>query len=465
MADAHPNPEKTTRVGIVMASVRQRIATRELGRGAKLPSIRSTADAMGVSVSTVVDAFDRLAAEGVIQSRRGSGFYVAAPAAPMILAEVGPRRDRAVDPFWISRQSLEATDDVLRPGCGWLPTSWLPEDVLRRAMRATAKANDATLVEYSPPLGSPELRQLLARRLGERGIDASPAQVLITDSGTQAIDLLCRLLLEPGDAVLVDDPCYFNFLALLRAHRVDIVGVKMTPTGPDIADFTRVLNDRRPRLYITNSGLHNPTGAMLAPAIAHQVLTLAHKAELLIIEDDVFADFEETPAPRLAAFDGLRRVVHISSFSKTLSASTRCGYIAARSDWIDGLIDLKIATSFGGGRLAADLTRRALGDGSYRKHVERVRTRLARARADVAARLKRLNIVPWHMPQGGMFLWCRLPNGCDAADVAKAALADGIVLAPGNAFSVSEGARDMMRFNVAQCGDERIFRSLKAALR
>src|SRR5690606_15215752 len=136
--------------------------------------------------------------------------------------------------------------------------------------------------------------------------------------------LLCRYLIEPGDAVIVDDPCYFNFHALLRAHRAKAIGVPYTPNGPDIARFKEVLEKHRPRLYITNSALQNPTGATLSPVIAHRILKLAEEADLTIVEDDIFADFEWTPAPRLAAFDGLQRVVHIGSFSKTLSASVRC---------------------------------------------------------------------------------------------------------------------------------------------
>ena len=108
-----------------------------------------------------------------------------------------------------------------------------------------------------------------------KGIEASPDQILLTGSGTQAIDLICRFLLRPGDTVLVDDPCYFNFQALLRAHRVKIVGVPYTPTGPDIAAFEAALPRDRPRLYITNSALHNPTGATLSPQTAHRLLSAA----------------------------------------------------------------------------------------------------------------------------------------------------------------------------------------------
>ncbi len=453
-----------TRIEAVMAEVQSRIASRAYLPGAHLPSVRKQARAMRVSVSTVVEAYERLAAEGIITSRPGSGFYVAGPVAPLTLARISPKLDREVDPLWISRQALETDAAVLKPGCGWLPPSWLYETGVRRALRALARADAQVLAEYATPLGHPALRQLLARRMAGAGIEAVPEQIMLTESGTQAIDMICRFLLEPGDTVLVDDPCYFNFHALLKAHRAQVVGVPYTPSGPDVERFAAALREHAPRLYITNSGIHNPTGATLSAVTAHRLLKLADSAGLVIVEDDIFADFEIDSAPRLAAFDGLARVIHIGSFSKTISASLRCGYIAARSDWIDSLVDLKIATTFGGGRLAEEAVLRALTDSGYRKHMEAVRLRLADERAKTMVRLQALGIQPWLIPKAGMFLWCRLPQGMDAAAIARSCLKDGVVLAPGNAFSRSLSAGDFLRFNVAQCADDRIFDVLARAL-
>lgn len=452
------------RIDLVMTTIQRRIAGRSLTAGAKLPSVRSLARTLAVSVSTVVDAYDRLVAEGAITSRPGSGFYVVNQTAPLALSAVGPKLDRAVDPFWVSRQSLEADDGALKPGCGWLPPTWLPEESTRRALRTLSRAKAGSLSDYGSPLGLPPLRQLIARRLSERGVEALPDQIMLTESGTQAIDLLCRFLLEPGDTVLIDDPCYFNFQALLRAHRARIVSVPYTPNGPDIALFAAALAEHRPRLYITNSAVHNPTGATLSPVVAHRVLKLAEQHDLTIIEDDIFADFEHNPAPRLAAFDGLDRVIQIGSFSKTLSAAARCGFVAAKADWIEGLTDLKIATTFGGGRLNAELVLNVLSDGGYRKHLDGLRNRLAKARFEIGGRLRHIGIEPWLEPQAGMFLWCRLPDGFDSADVARTALAENIVLAPGNAFSFAQTAKGYMRFNVAQAQDGRVFAFLDAAL-
>ncbi|WP_075258185.1 aminotransferase-like domain-containing protein [Herbaspirillum camelliae] len=447
-----------------MAEIQSRIASRTYLPRTRLPSVRAQARAMQVSVSTVVEAYERLAAEGVITSRPGSGFYVAGPVAPLALTQIGSKRDREVDPLWVSRQSLETDATTLKPGCGWLPAAWLYEAGMRRALRALARADTLELAEYATPLGHPALRQFLSRRLASAGIEAAPEQIMLTESGTQAIDLICRFLLEPGDTVLVDDPCYFNFHALLKAHRVQVVGVLYTPHGPDVERFAAALQEHSPRLYITNSGIHNPTGATLSPVIAHRLLKLADISDLVIVEDDIFADFEANPAPRLAAFDGLSRVIHIGSFSKIVSASLRCGYIATRANWIENLVDLKIATSFGGGRLAADMVLIALTDSGYRKHMETVRLRLAEEMVRTIARLEAIGITPWIVPQAGMFLWCRLPEGIDAAAIARSCLKDGVVLAPGNAFSQSLSAQDFLRFNVAQSTDDRVFNVLKRAL-
>ncbi len=457
---------EVTRTEALMNAVRAKIAGRALMPGDRLPSVRRFAETMRVSPSTVVEAYDRLAAEGLICARRGSGFYVTGTnLPPMALAAMGRPRDRAIDPFWVSRQSLDADPSVLKPGCGWLPADWMPNAALRRAVRTLARADDAVLSDYGSTRGSPTLRRLLLGRFAEEGINAMPEQVMLTASGTQAIDLICRFLLRSGDTVLVDDPCYFNFRALLRAHQVKIVGIPYTPTGPDSAAFEVAVEAERPRLYITNSALHNPTGASLSPQSAYRLLSAASTRDVTIIEDDIFADFEPDLSPRLAVLDGLNRVIRIGSFSKTLSASVRCGYIAARADWIEGLVDLQVATSFGGpSPVVTELITSVLAGGSYRKHMGEVRQRLTRARKVAVARLAPLGIVPWIMPRGGFYLWCRLPDGQDSTVIARRGLAHDVVLAPGNVFSVSQSAANFLRFNVAQLGDAKVLSVLQSAM-
>jgi DNA-binding transcriptional MocR family regulator len=353
---------------------------------------------------------------------------------------------------------------ALRPGCGWLPPSWLPEDNMRRALRSVARGAQGLLVEYATPSGLPPLRKQLTWRLAQQGIGVEPGQIVLTDGGTHALDLICRFLLEPGDTVLLDDPCYFNFQALLRVHRVSIVSVPYTPSGPDLARFERALIEHRPRLYISNAAIHNPTGASLAPAVAHRLLKLAAEHDLLIVEDDIFADFESEPAPRLAAFDGLMRVVSIGSFSKTLSAAMRCGYIVVRKEWVEPLIDLKLATSFGSGEVAASVVHHLLVDGTYRRHLDGLRARLADAMSEVIMRLAQAGLEVWTQPRAGMFVWARLPGGLDATQVARHALAEDVIFAPGNVFSASQTAAQFMRFNVSQCNGPKVYETLQRAM-
>lgn len=455
-----------TRTSAIMEAIRQRIATRALVPGDRLPSIRQFAKTMQASPSTIVQAYDRLAAEGVIAPRQGSGFYVTGRALPPLsLADATTPAARAIDPFWVSRQALDSDPTVLKPGCGWLPTDWMPDDALRKAFRAVARGKNTILSDYGSTRGALRLRRLLTSQFSEEGLDISPDQVLLTGSGTQAVDLICRLLVRRGNTVLVDDPCYFNFQALLRAHEIRIVGVPYTATGPDTEAFERIVLQDKPRLYITNSALHNPTGATLSPQTAFRLLSAAAASGVLIVEDDIFADFETAPSPRLAVMDGLEHVIRIGSFSKTLSASVRCGYIAARKNLIDGLIDLQVATSFGGpSPVTTEVIADVLEGGGYRKYMLEIQRRLEKSRKTVIRKLEALGILPWTVPKGGFYLWCRLPDGQDSTDIALRSMADKIIHAPGNVFSVSQSASPFMRFNVTQCEDERVFSSLEMML-
>ncbi|MFA5825704.1 MAG: PLP-dependent aminotransferase family protein, partial [Gallionellaceae bacterium] len=399
------NPQDGTRVETVMQTIREQLAARVLVPGERLPSIRQMAERLSVAKNTIVEAYDRLAADGVITAKRGSGFYVCGHLPPLSLADVGATKDRSIDPLWIIRQSLESNSDMLKPGCGWLPPSWLPEEEIRRALRRLARDPQAGLLEYGHPYGHFALREQLGRRLGERGVATSARQIILTDSGTQAIDLICRFLLEPGDTVLIDDPGYFNFQALLRAHRVHLIAVPYTEQGPDVQAMAELLAQHKPRLYITNSVFHNPTGAVLSPIVAHRVLKLAEDHNLLIIEDDIYAEFAQNTSPLLASFDGLNRVIHIGSFSKVLTASARCGYIAVRQDWAEKIVDLKLATTLSSNGLGAELVYSLLRQGAYRHHVEALRSRLADTMGRTLHKLEKLGITPWMKPQGGMFLW------------------------------------------------------------
>lgn len=465
-SDEKAASEKMPLVEKVMTIIRDRIAAMSLAPGARLPSIRRLADTMNVSKSTVVEAYDRLVAEGIIQSRRGAGFYVSERARqPFTITATMPYKDRQIDPFWVMRQSLEAHSETYKPGCGWLPDEWLPLEGIRRAMRAIARDENSNLVTYGEPLGFRPLRNHLARKLSEQGIDMSGGDILLTDSGTHAIDLICRFLLQPGDTVLVDDPCYFNFQAALLSHRVKLIGIPYTHSGPDLDAFAKVAEEHAPKLYISNAGLHNPTGGIMTPATAHRLLKLAELHDIKLVEDNIFGDFHPSPSPLLAELDGFDRVLHIGSFSKTLSAAARVGYIAARHDWIDGLTDLKLASSFSSNVLSAQIVHTLLTDGTYRRHIDSLRAKLADAMTMTANRLKAAGLELWTEPQGGLFLWAQLPEGMDLGKIARYALQKDVMLAPGDVFSPSRKATRYLRFNVAQSIEPYIFTVLGDAMR
>ncbi|HEY4351270.1 MAG TPA: PLP-dependent aminotransferase family protein [Paraburkholderia sp.] len=458
MADSYKPP---TRTEIAMSAIRSRI---QKSPGAKLPSIRRLAEQQGFSKSTIVEAYDRLVAEGEVAVKPGSGFYAAARARPLKLAEPAVQFDRAIDPLWIMRHSLVVGDPSLRPGCGWLPDEWLPGDVMRRVLRTIARGEDANVTAYGTPRGFYPLRDQLARRLGERDITASPDSILLTESATRAIDLISRFFLQPGDTVLVDDPCYFNFPSMMQALRVDVVGIPYTLHGPDLDAFAAACIKHRPKLYVTTAVLHNPTSVNISAATSHRLLRLAEVHDLILVEDTVYADLDGSAPPGLAALDGLDRVVLLGSFSKTLSGALRSGFIAARGDLIEGLTDLALATSFGVSDLPAQITHRLLVDGSYRHHLEGLRPRLARNMSMTIDRLQALGCTPWVRPDAGMFVWVQLPAGVDSSDIARRALEHELVLAPGNIFSVSQSAGRYMRFNVSQCNDKRVFDVLENLL-
>lgn len=439
----------------IVAGVKRQIDDRHLRPGSKLPSIRSFAEIHGVSRFTVVEAYDRLVALGYLQSRRGAGFYASAAAATPHAApsDAHQRNEQLV---WLIRRLLEANDNTVLAGGPWLPNSWLDEGGIRQSLNALGRRNGAYLLEYGHPFGYLPLREHLAVTLAGLGITAHAGQILLTQGTSQALELVIRYLLRPGDAVLVDDPGYYNMFGNLRLQGVDMLAVPRNPDGPDLATLEKLAAAHRPKVYFTQSVMQNPTGTDMSPHVGFKVLQAAERHNFTIVEDDIFSDLQVKPTPRLATLDQLNRVIYVRSFSKTLSGSLRVGFVACAQHTANQLADIKMLTSITTSLFTERLIYLMLVDGHYRKYLSRLHERLGAARLDVVRAVERIGLELFVEPADGMFLWARFPHIEDSLALAETAQHRGLMLAPGTVFRPHLERSPWMRFNVAVCEDPRV---------
>jgi DNA-binding transcriptional MocR family regulator len=449
----------------IVSGTRALIDDRVLRPGMRVPPIRSFAETHGVSRFTVVEAYDRLVALGYLQSRRGAGFFVAPRQEPVPTATRSDEQERAFDNTGVLYQCLDHTSENVKVGAGWLPPEWLDEEGVRRNIRALSRRADARVVDYGTSRGYRPLRDQLQIKLGEIGIAADPKQIVLAQGATQALDIVFRYLVKPGDCVFVDDPGYWNLFSMLRLQGINLIGVPRTLDGPDTAALEALLAQHQPKLFFTHSVLHNPTACNLSPATAFRILQLAEKHNFLVVEDDTYADFHPGNATRLAQLDQLRRVIYVGSFSKTLSANLRVGFLACDMDLAAKLTDVKIITCVATSEFAERLVYLMLIEGHYRKFLERVQGRLGDATARTLRLLEKAGLNVYAEPQGGMFVWAEAPGINDSAQLATQAAQEGIMFAPGNIFRPQMQPSPWLRFNVAYALDPRLERFLGDALR
>ncbi|WP_434625201.1 PLP-dependent aminotransferase family protein [Pseudomonas sp. Z1-29] len=431
----------------IVDALASRIRQGVVPPGARLPSIRRLARENLLSQASVHEACQRLVAQGLLASRHGSGFLVAS--GPLAWHE-------PVDQFWppgISCQQAglgDGSPGALELGGGGLPESWRESDDLGYAIRQVTRTDMAGLFNYSTPMGLPALREQLSRRLKQFDIDADENLILTTTGVSHGLDLIVRTLLLPGSCVVVESPGYSKLFDLLRLHRIDMIELPRTPHGPDIAALECLLAMHRPNALFINSACHNPTGSNLSPAVAQRLLELAKEHAMLVIEDDVYADFQGSTRVRLAALDA--DVIYLGSFSKTLSSSLRVGFVVAGPCVIARLSEVKGITSMGGSRFSEAVLTNLLANGAYRKLVQRQRQRL---NADMAMTLQLLDEADWEVfgkPAGGLFIWARPPI-CDYGRLQRLARYSGIQLSSRTAFSPSGTDTDWLRINVAHARD------------
>ncbi|CAE6866037.1 hypothetical protein R75461_08281 [Paraburkholderia nemoris] len=439
-----------------------------LHAGARLPSIRQLARKLGVSPNTVVTAYDQLIALGAIVAHASSGFFVAGSnhGAPLAIAR-RPTASGPLDAAWLARSNLEIDSGWIAAGGEALRGSWLEDAGTACLARKTVRGFGEGMHVPHSVQGSSALREVLALHLRFDGIFVDPNCLITTDCAVQAVDLICRVMLQPGDLVLVEEPTTPLLVSRLRYHGVRLAAVRRGPDGLDLDELESICRREPPALVFTQSALHNPTGWNSSIVNLHRLLSLAEQYGFTIAEDDVYGNLSQRPAARLAQLSDMSHVIYYSSFAKVMGPLVRLGFVALRSALMDAFIHAKLHLVSECSVLTECAALGMLQSGKYRKHLERLRRHLGHARAGALSSLSATGVRFDHGGDG-LFLWGELPPGIDTESLARRAFAERILLAPGSLFQARdarEGAMtSRMRFNAAASADPRLASFLHRSL-
>jgi DNA-binding transcriptional MocR family regulator len=441
----------------------QRIRDRLLAPGARLPSVRQCAQQQGVSPSTVVGAYDQLLAQGLVEARKNRGFYVREGAlAPVEYAQTATKSIAKVNaeaaPATRHRAPMNATalirgmfhgiSDKPQPGMGVLPQEWLQTTFLATAVRrsCSVEALNAFSLQYGEPAGDTGLRRALSTKLAGLAIQASPEQIITTVGATQALDVVSRTLLRAGDHVMVEEPGWAIEFARLEAMGMRILPVPRRADGPDLEVMARYCEAHRPKLFVSVSVFHNPTGFCLSPSSAYRILQLAHQHDFHVVEDDTYSHFAPEHATRLCALDGLQRTIYVGGFAKILAPNWRVGYLAAPTSLAERLLDTKLLSTLTSPALLEKALAWCIDQGQLRRHAERIRVRLDGARAR-SVQLALAHGCTFAAEPVGLFGW--VDTGVDTEVLTQRMLDEGYLLAPGALFHAERGPSSLMRINFA----------------
>ncbi|QUH05838.1 PLP-dependent aminotransferase family protein [Saccharopolyspora erythraea] len=422
---------------LLAARLRQLIDDGELPPGALLPPDRVLASALAVGRSTVVAAYDLLHGEGRIVRRQGSGTRVSG--SPSTAAP-----DTTGAPVFL--HLLEPSDDVIALACA-APDSPPPELVEAYERVLPELAATTGDIGYHPG-GHIALRQAIAERYAQRGVPTEPDQVLVTTGGQQALSLLARAFVRPGDQVLVEAPTYPG---ALEAFREEAAVLRALPPG--LGGFEAAARDHRPSLAYVIPTFQNPTGAVLPPLSCRRLAEAAGDAAVPLIEDEVLAELgfpgEETPPPLAAYAD---TVITVGSLSKIVWAGLRVGWVRAPAPVIARLARLRAVHDLGGNipaqLAAADLLPRL--EPLLRRWAAQRQACHDHLRAELTRQLP-----DWEVPpvQGGQTLWVRLPRG-DGDSFAQTALRHGVAVLPGGGLDAAGGSEEYVRIHFLHTPDD-----------
>jgi DNA-binding transcriptional MocR family regulator len=434
------------------------IRSGKIAPGSQLPSVRSLAKSLAVSPITVVQAYNGLVADGLIHAAVGRGTFAGSSSPEALQSDLSHSDDQPPPPSedgeWHSSLPVHlraprigAMQALLRPGrrpgvislaAGTPDPSLFPIRSLGRLWSRVMAAEDPRFLQYGTPQGDYHLRSWIATRCPATGIKATPEEILITSGSQQAIDLVARTFIGPGDYVLVESPTFITALDIFEGRGAKLVGVPMDSEGARV-DIAASLAERyRPRLMYTMPTAHNPTGITMTEERRRQLAALGRRYNLLILEDDTCSEFaydEEAP-PAVKAFDPSGHVIFILSFSKTVIPGLRVGCVVAQGPILSRLVASKsVADRFTSPLIQRTLWR-YLSSTQYPRDLGAAKDTYRRRR-DALLRVLEETMPPgvtWTHPSAGFNIWINLPDATPAAEVFEEGLKEGVACAPGDLF-------------------------------
>lgn len=430
--------------------------------GDKLPSLREQVTHSGMSFMTVGHAYQVLESQGVIIARPQSGYYVA----PRALARTAPApvkimRDESVDINTYIFDVLQASCDVsvVPFGSAFPDPRLFPLQQLNRSLATVSKTATAMSVIENLPPGNEALRHAIARRYAQHGMQVSPDEIVITAGALEALNLSLQAVTEPGDWVVVENPCFYGALQALERLRLKALSVATDPQhGIDFAALRQALNDYPVKACWLMTNSQNPLGVTLSAEKKQQLVALLQEHNVTLIEDDVYSELyfgRERPLPA-RAWDEQGNTLHCSSFSKCLVAGFRIGWVAAgkharRIQQLQLMSTLSTSSPMQLALVDYLATKR------YDTHLRRLRRLLAERKQQAWQALHTLlpAEVKIHHSESGYFLWIELPPYMDASRLSELALAHKISIAPGKMFTTGRAWDNYFRLNASWAWGER----------
>jgi DNA-binding transcriptional MocR family regulator len=434
--------------------LQKRIERGLLLPGARLPATRALARDLGVSRVTVVNAYAELEAEGWVQAHVGRGTFVADPQRRVQTATQTPYhwQSTLLGPAGVSTSGMLADmlhlaqhPDLISFAMGAPATDLLPVRDFREAINHVLRRDGGEALQYDEAAGYKPLRAAIVRLLAAQEIRIDARDVLITSGSQQALDLAARALTQPGDRVITGSPTYLGALDVFRWHGVEAIGVPVDEKGLRVDLLDDLMSAHDPRFIYTIPGFHNPTGVTLALERRWELLRLARRHDVPVLEDGVCSElrYEGASIPSLRALDGGEQVIYVNSFSKFLLPGMRVGYAVAPQRLRERLIRGKRAADLLTGPLMQRALARYLESGRLAAHLETLRRVYGERRdAMLAALARRMpEGTRWTRAEGGLCLWVTLPEHVPAGQLYVTAIEHGVAFAVGSVFFPPGGSK------------------------